>query len=262
MRRHQPRISPVQAAIAAIVAIAIVCYLVFGGSVPFGSKPFVLNAVFTSNTEIHIPSPVRIAGVEVGEVTGVRRIANGSDAGIVTMTIDSDGLPIHADATADIRERIFLEGNVYVDLHPGSPSAPALSSGATLPAANTSGPVQLNTILSSLDASSRANLQKLLRGLGAALSAPPSALADATADPSVRGLTGAQALNAALRYSAGAFKASAIVNEALLGAQPHDLARAVAGQRARLQCPPPAARSCQSLVTRSTRRWRARLAPE
>ncbi len=33
-----------------------------------------LKAVFTSNTELHIPSPVRIAGVDVGEVTSVTHI--------------------------------------------------------------------------------------------------------------------------------------------------------------------------------------------
>ncbi len=229
MRRHRPRVSTVRAAISAIVVIGLACYLVFGGAVPFSGTPFVLNAVFTSNTEIHIPSPVRVAGVDVGQVTGVKRLASGGDAGIITMQIDPDGLPIHADATAAIRERIFLEGNVYVDLHPGSPSSPALSSGATLPAANTSGPVQLNTILSSLTADARANLQTLLRGLGAALDAPPSPAQDATQDPSVRGLTGAQALNQALAYSAGAFKASAIVNQALLGTQPNDLQHAVQG---------------------------------
>ena len=43
------------------------------------------------------------------------------------MSINPNGLPIHADATAKIRPRIFLEGNFYVDLHPGTPSAPVLS---------------------------------------------------------------------------------------------------------------------------------------
>ena len=68
---------------------------------------------------------MRIAGVDVGEVTSVdahrgrpRRPA------VVTMSINSNGLPIHADATAKIRPRIFLEGNFYVDLQPGTPSAP------------------------------------------------------------------------------------------------------------------------------------------
>ena len=37
------------------------------------------------------------------------------------MDINKNGLPIHADATAEIRPRIFLEGNFYVDLLPGTP---------------------------------------------------------------------------------------------------------------------------------------------
>ncbi len=248
MRRHEPRVPAKAAAIAAIAVILAVCYLVFGGSLPFASQPFVLNAVFTSNTQIHIPSPVRIAGVDVGEVTAVSRLA-GSSAGIVTMDIEPDGLPIHAGATADIRERIFLEGNVYVDLHPGNPSSRILSSGATLPAANTSGPVQLNRVLSSLDASSRSNLQALVRGLGAALSAPPTPAQDTTQDPSVRGLTGAQALNAALHYSAQAFQASAIVNEALLGTQPGDLSRAVSGTQQVLGALATSSPQLQSLIS-------------
>ena len=47
--------------------------------------------------------------------------------------------------------------------------------------------------------------------------------------PTIAALTAAQALNRSLKYSAGAFKASAIVNQALLGSQPHDLSGAVQG---------------------------------
>jgi ABC-type transporter Mla subunit MlaD len=244
-----PRVPPLQAGLIAIAVIAAVCYLVFGGSLPFGPHRFVLNAVFRNNTEIHIPSPVRIAGVDVGEVTSVKPLAPGSSAGVVRMEIDAEGLPIHADATATIRERIFLEGNVYIDVHPGSPGAPILGSGATLPAANTSGPVQLNNVLSSLTSSARANLQTLLRGLGAALDAPPVAAQDATQDPLVRGLTGGQALNEALRYSAGAFEASAIVNQALLGLRPHDLSGVVAGSARVLGALARDPRALASLVT-------------
>ena len=42
------------------------------------------------------------------------------------MEIDEKGLPIHKDATLKIRPRIFLEGNFFVDLKPGSPSSPTL----------------------------------------------------------------------------------------------------------------------------------------
>jgi ABC-type transporter Mla subunit MlaD len=45
----------------------------------------------------------------------------------------------------------------------------------------------------------------------------------------VRGQTGGQALNTSLKYSVDAFRASAMVNQALLGLQPHDLSGVVTG---------------------------------
>jgi phospholipid/cholesterol/gamma-HCH transport system substrate-binding protein len=229
MRRHRSRISNVTAGVIAAVVIGIVCYLVFGGTLPFSGNPFVLKAMFTTQTQLHIPSVVRIAGVDVGQVVSVERVRGSQDAAVVTMDINGNGLPIHSDATAKIRPRLFLEGNFYVDLYPGTPSAPKLSSGATLPAPNTSGPVQLDRVLAALRSDTRANLQTLLQGFGAALNGQPTAAQDAGQDPSVRGLTGAQALNKSLNYSADAFRASTIVNEALLGSQVHDLSKVIVG---------------------------------
>ncbi len=229
MRRHQPRVSNLAAGLIATVVILGVCYLVFGGSLPFRSSPFTLRAAFTVETQLHLGSPVRIAGVNVGTVTSVDRVSSSSTAAVATMTIQSNGLPIHADATADIRPRLFLEGNFYVDLHPGTPAAPTVRSGHTLPASQTTGPVQLDRVLSALRSNTRADLQTVLQGLGRSLNGRPTAAQDATQDPSVRGLTAGEALNQSLQYAAGAFKASAIVNQALLGTRPHDLSGAVRG---------------------------------
>ncbi len=230
MRRRRRRGIPnLAAGLIAALVIAAAVYLTFGGTTPFSSSPFVLKAVFTTETELHIPSPVRIAGVDVGEVTSVKPLGGNSRAAVVTMEINSDGLPIHKDATAGILSRIFLEGNFYVDLHPGTPNAPVLSSGETLPAASTSGPVQLDRVLAALNSDARGNLQRLVQGLGASLNGQPTPAQDSSQDPSVRGLTAGQALNKSLKYSAGAFRASAIVNEALLGTQAHDLSTYVEG---------------------------------
>jgi phospholipid/cholesterol/gamma-HCH transport system substrate-binding protein len=230
VRRRGSRISDLAAGVIGAILILFVCYLVFGGSLPFGGSPYVLRAVFTTETQLHIPSEVRIAGVKAGEIVSVQRIRGSSQAALVTMDLDRNALPIHADATINIRPRIFLEGNFYADLNPGSPSAPALRSGSTLPAAQTSGPVQLDRVLADLNSNSRANLQTLLQGLGLALNTAGASITNAGQDPSVQGLTGGQALNLSLKYSAAAFRASAIVNAALLGTQPHDLSGAVRGQ--------------------------------
>jgi phospholipid/cholesterol/gamma-HCH transport system substrate-binding protein len=226
--RRRSRVTPLAAGVIGLIVVGIASYFVFGGRV-FSSSPYVLKAMFTSETQLHIPSPVRIAGVEVGKVVSVQRLKGSTKAALVTMHIDPDGLPIHGDATLRIRPRIFLEGNFYADLQPGTPQAKVLPSGSTLASAQTSGPVQLDRVLNALTSNDRANLQTLLQGLGSSLNGRPTAAEDATQDPIVRGLTGGQALNLSLKYSTQAFRASAIVNEALLGVKPGDLSRVVTG---------------------------------
>jgi phospholipid/cholesterol/gamma-HCH transport system substrate-binding protein len=224
-RRRRSRVSGAVAGLVATIVVLAACWLVFKGPTPWSGGGYKLKAVFTVQTELHLDSPVRIAGVDVGKVTSIHHVQGNSTAAMVTMTIAHQGLPIHSDATVNIRPRLFLEGNYYVDLQPGTPEAPVIHSGGVLPAAHTSGPVQLDRVLSALNSDARGNLQTFVQGLGDALNAKPTAAADATADPSQRGLTAAQSLN----RSADAFKASAIVNQALLGENPNDLSGAVTG---------------------------------
>ena len=228
-RRRRALVPNTGAGIIVGIVILAACWLVFGGPTPWGGGGYKLRAVFTVQTELHLDSPVRIAGVDVGKVTSIHHVQGNSTAAMVTMTISGQGLPIHSDATLNIRPRLFLEGNYYVDLKPGTPEAPVMHSGGVLPAAHTSGPVQLDRVLSALNSDARGNLQTFVQGFGDAMNAKPTAAADATADPSQRGLTAAQSLNRSLTYSADALKASAIVNQALLGESPHDLSGAVTG---------------------------------
>src|SRR5881394_17805 len=94
---------------------------------------------------------VRIAGVDVGTVTRVKtyKDQNGTVTGaaLVTMSLNKNALPIHSDATLKVRPKLFLEGNFFVQLQPGSPSTPALHSGSTIPMAQTSTAVQIDQVL-------------------------------------------------------------------------------------------------------------------
>jgi len=211
-----------------LIALLIVgTYLAWTKALPFGN-PYELHAVFQNAANIRKDSPVRIAGVNVGKVTGIEPV--GDNAAEVTFTVDDEGQPIHSDAQVQIRPRIFLEGNFFLDVHPGSPSASNLSSGESIPITQTSTAVQLDQILTSLQAPDRANLQKLLRGYGTTLQHQPSAADDATQDPEVQGLTAAQAINKSFTYGATAARDSAIVNQALQGTELHDLSNLIAGQ--------------------------------
>ena len=121
-------------AVIFILVFTIGPYLAFTGHVPFTSYGYKVKATFANSANIAINSPVRIAGVEVGKVIETER---DGDATTVTFTVDGSGRPIHDDAFAAIRPRIFLEGNFFIELDPGSPSAPELASGGTIPVSRT-----------------------------------------------------------------------------------------------------------------------------
>lgn len=218
------RSNPVRFGIVVVVALALIVYFGFTKHLPF-KHGFRLKAEFASAQNIKPKSPVRIAGVDVGTVSSIARQGH---TGLVTMEIESRGLPIHADATAKIRPRIFLEGNWFVELKPGSPSSRVVSSGYTLPSTQTADPVQLDQVLDALNTDTRANLQTFLIEYGEAVTAKPSLIEDAEQEPEVRGLTAAQALNQTYHRSPRALRGGAVINQALAGSEPHDLARLIA----------------------------------
>jgi phospholipid/cholesterol/gamma-HCH transport system substrate-binding protein len=214
-----------------IVLVAILTFaslLAFTKHVPFTSPGYELHATFQNAATLRTDSPVRIAGVNVGKVTSVQ--AKG-DAAEVTFTVSDAGQPVHDDATAEIRPRLFLEGNFFVDLRPGSPSAPELASGGDIPVAQTSTAVQLDEVLTSLQSGSRRDLQRALAGFGTGLNYQPTAADDATQDPAVQGETGGQALNETFKYGGRAGKGTAQVNQAFLGESPHDLSGLIRASR-------------------------------
>jgi ABC-type transporter Mla subunit MlaD len=213
-------------AVVFILIFTIGPYLAFTGHVPFTSYGYELNATFSNSANVAKNSPVRIAGVEVGKVISSER---DGDATTVTFTVEGAGRPIHDDAFVAIRPRIFLEGNFFVDLDPGSPSAPDLDSGATIPVSHTSTAVQFDEVLGALQSPVRGDLNRLLEGYGTALNHQPTAAEDANQLPEVRGKSGGEALNGALKYGGDAGRYGSQVADALLGTQQHDLARLVAG---------------------------------
>jgi len=210
----------------AIVLISIGVYFGFTKHVPF-THGYRLHAVFVSSNNLRPGSPVRIAGVNVGKVESVGRYKN-TNLTDVTMEISGEGLPIHRDAVLKIRPRIFLEGNFFVDLRPGSPSAPEVPENGTIGPAQTSTPVQLDQVLTALQSDQRADLQVLLQQFGLALTSKPTAAQNATLPPEVQGRSGAQGINLSYTYGPAAFKGTTLVNTALLGTQPHDLSRMIA----------------------------------
>jgi len=228
-RKDRRGASPVTVAAITLVLVCIGLYLGFTKDIPF-TQGFRMSAVFETSNNLRTNSPVRVAGVEVGRVKAIRRYQD-TDMAEVVMEIQDKGLPIHKDAQLKIRPRIFLEGNFFVDLSPGTPEAPEIGKNDTIPATQTSSPVQLDQVLGALQSDTREDLKTLLAEYGRALQGDPreSDRIMERADASTRGETGAESFNDTYEDAGPALRGAAIVNEAFLGTERHDLSRTIAG---------------------------------
>ena len=207
----------------ALGLVVIGFYLAFAKSLPFTGDGYRIKAVFNDAQNIRVNSPVRIAGVEVGKVAEVEHLTDGNgrglDAAVITMSLDEEARPIHEDATMQLRPRLFLEGNLFVDLQPGSPAGAELESGSVVPLEQTASSVQFDQVLTSLQAPVREDLQVFLAEFGEALCGKPEQQPDEGCVPG----SGSDGFRELLRTSPAAFGSTAQVNEALLGTEPGDL---------------------------------------
>jgi phospholipid/cholesterol/gamma-HCH transport system substrate-binding protein len=206
-QRERARLQPALLGALVILAVSFAFYLAASKQLPF-SGGHEVHLEFASANQIAPNAPVRIAGVNVGKVESIHPGPNRTAS--VTVSLDDDGLPLHTDATARIRPRTFLEGAFFVDIRPGSPSAPELPDGGTIPAGQTSDPVQLDQILTSLQPPVRESLRHGVMGLGTALSGG-----------------GPGAINRTIPKLDPLFRNAAVVSEAYAGTEPHDLSKAI-----------------------------------
>jgi phospholipid/cholesterol/gamma-HCH transport system substrate-binding protein len=219
-----------------VLVLAAASYMAFAKQLPWSHK-FTIKAVFSSAQSLRASSPVRIAGVNIGKVVGVEPLVGadanqataqasgapaaatsssgptGQQAAIVTMELDDAALPLHEDSTFKLRPRLFLEGNYFVDLHPGSPNAPTIDDGHTFPVNQTSYSVQLDQVLTTLQGDVRVDLQTFLNQFGNALTK----------------YHGAEGLQEIYRSSPDAFRYTSEVNESFLGKEPGDLQGVIHG---------------------------------
>ncbi|MBJ7458163.1 MAG: MCE family protein [Thermoleophilaceae bacterium] len=208
-----------KAGLIGIIVLSVLVYFAFSKDIPF-TGGYEVNAYFNNAANIQPKAQVRVAGVKVGTVARVER-GDGATTKVV-MTIDKKALPIRQDAAARIRFRIFLEGNPFVDLQPGTPGSPEIKSGGSIPVAQTAGPVQLDQVLSSVNSDAREGLENVFTEIGTALNTVGTPEENKTQEDEVKRLTGAEALNRAFRYGPDGFKGGARVFDALIGSSEDD----------------------------------------
>ncbi len=130
--------------------------------------PFELKAEF-STAQAVAPGQgqtVRISGVRIGDIAKVDLVEGRA---IVTLDVDPRyASMVREDAKALLRPKTGLK-DMFVELDPGSPDAPAVREGFTIPVTNTLPDVNPDEILAALDADTRDYLKLLVGGAGEGL---------------------------------------------------------------------------------------------
>jgi phospholipid/cholesterol/gamma-HCH transport system substrate-binding protein len=200
--------------LAVAVVIALGSVLAYTKELPWGGGDRV-SAVFASAQNLRPSNPVRVAGVQIGEVVEVDALADGEPGQGVVVTIElNDEAPVlHEDALFKLRPRLFLEGNYFVDVHTGSPSAPAVEDGHEFPVNQTAYSPQIDELFTTLQGDVRADLQVLLDQFGNALMKHG----------------GADGFRELHRSSPRAYRFTAEVNESFLGREEGDLGGTIDG---------------------------------
>lgn len=202
------------AAVALAGVIVIGTWLAFAQRLP-GTDRFEVRADVATGNQLRQGDPVRIAGVNIGRVARLEPGARDGARTTLVLELDRPEL-VRTDASLSIVPRLLLEGNNAVDLRPGTPGAAPIDEGATIPLARTSGPVQLDQVLTALDRPVRDALGGSLKELAAGLGPGPDG-------------TGAQGLRTAARELERTLGGLSRTATAMQGRRIGDLRRTIGG---------------------------------
>ncbi|MCU4184404.1 MlaD family protein [Acidiferrimicrobium sp. IK] len=158
-----------------VLAAVIALLAAFATGSLGGSSGHTIVAQFADAQSITKGNTVHIDGVTAGTVQSITLKKN---TAYLKLHIDSGFWPIHTDATATVRP-ISLLGENYVDLHPGSPSAPVMANGATITTAHTSNAVNFQSVLDALNDPTSTAFGVLLTSLGQGMAGQGGNAADA-----------------------------------------------------------------------------------
>lgn len=147
----------------------------FGGSTPLKSKGYRVDVLVPEATQLANEADVRVSGVPVGKV---RKLARDGDRTRATLEIEPKYAPLPRNTRAILRQKTLL-GETFVELTPGDKRTGTLADGATLPARRVASTVELDEILRALNARTRSDLQRFVKGLSAGTDGRAADLNDA-----------------------------------------------------------------------------------
>src|SRR3954469_5188705 len=160
----------------------------FGGSVPLRPKGYRVLVPLKSALILPTNAPVRISGVDVGTITGRRSLPGGR--WLIEIEIDSRYAPLPSNVRALARAKTFF-GETYLELTPGTASAPPLPEGGRRPWARGRAPVELDEVFYAFDRRTREALRTWFAEQATSIDGRGRDLGDAfgTLDPWERDVT-------------------------------------------------------------------------
>ena len=135
---------------------------------PFSEQPLRLAAELDNAQAVSAGQgqTVEVAGVKIGRIEDIELRDGRAIVGLGIFPRFKD--LVHTDARATLRPRTGLK-DMFIELDPGTASAPVAEEGFVIPSSRTLTDVDLDEILASLDADTRDHLQLLLDGAGKGL---------------------------------------------------------------------------------------------
>jgi virulence factor Mce-like protein len=165
MQKQAPTVGRILVmAIFTLSCFGLLLYLwsAFGGPVPLKPHGYRFETSFAEATQLAQEADVRISGVNVGRV---KKIDLGDGRTKATIELQDEYAPIPQDSRAILRQKTLL-GETYVELTPGTNTAPDIPEGGTLEAAQVAPTVELDEILRAFNKETREGFQVWQQDLG------------------------------------------------------------------------------------------------
>lgn len=144
--------------------LTVLAWRSFGGATPLEPRGYRLTVPLTEAPNLFQGADVRIAGVTVGRVTAVERRGAGAAA---VLDIDASFAPLRVGTRATLRSKTLL-GEGFLELAPGSRTAPMIRDGGALRAVDVVPARRLDDVLATFAPQTRADLRAVASGLATA----------------------------------------------------------------------------------------------
>src|SRR3954454_5105971 len=160
-----------------IAAFALTCFglllwlwTAFGGAVPLKPKSYRVVVALPEADLLATQADIRISGVSVGKVVTTNRRPSPTDPNRkdALLEIQARYAPLRQDVRAMIRRKSLL-GEEFIELTPGTPSAPAIPDGGRMANAQVAPSVEIDEILRTFDRPTREAFAGWVQGQAASI---------------------------------------------------------------------------------------------